>query len=183
MYALTVICRGGNMRRDERYCTAGPRRAASGCDPRPLARRRAAGRASGRAARAQPTRRLQASAGASRGGARRVADRRPAPPLPGADRAAGRARRLARALPPALGAAPRQARRPPRSQEEEEMTNAEKNATLAGDRERPAVRLERDLPDPPEVVWGALTEREQLREWFPCEVIVRSEERRVGKEW
>lgn len=37
---------------------------------------------------------------------------------------------------------------------------------------RPAVRLERHLPDPPEIVWRALTEREQLRSWFPCDVIV-----------
>jgi uncharacterized protein YndB with AHSA1/START domain len=37
---------------------------------------------------------------------------------------------------------------------------------------RPAVRLERRLTDPPELVWAALTEREQLRTWFPCDVIV-----------
>ncbi|GAA2061466.1 hypothetical protein GCM10009839_85620 [Catenulispora yoronensis] len=35
-----------------------------------------------------------------------------------------------------------------------------------------AVRLERVLPDPPEVVWRALTERDQLKAWFPCDVIV-----------
>jgi uncharacterized protein YndB with AHSA1/START domain len=46
------------------------------------------------------------------------------------------------------------------------------DATLLTDRTRPAVRLERRLPDPPEIVWGALTEREQLRSWFPCDVIV-----------
>lgn len=37
---------------------------------------------------------------------------------------------------------------------------------------RPAVRLERYLPDPPPVVWRAITERAQLKEWFPCDVIV-----------
>jgi uncharacterized protein YndB with AHSA1/START domain len=37
---------------------------------------------------------------------------------------------------------------------------------------RPAVRLERRLQDPPSVVWQALTEREQLQSWFPCDVIV-----------
>ena len=37
---------------------------------------------------------------------------------------------------------------------------------------RPAVRLVRELPDPPAVVWQALTDREQLRAWFPCDVIV-----------
>jgi uncharacterized protein YndB with AHSA1/START domain len=36
----------------------------------------------------------------------------------------------------------------------------------------PAVRLERRLPDPPAVVWRALTERDQLSRWFPCDVIV-----------
>jgi uncharacterized protein YndB with AHSA1/START domain len=38
--------------------------------------------------------------------------------------------------------------------------------------DRPAVRLERYLPDPPAVVWQAITEREQLKSWFPCDVIV-----------
>jgi uncharacterized protein YndB with AHSA1/START domain len=46
------------------------------------------------------------------------------------------------------------------------------DATLLSDRARPAVRLERHLTDPPAVVWQALTEREQLRLWFPSEVIV-----------
>jgi uncharacterized protein YndB with AHSA1/START domain len=44
-------------------------------------------------------------------------------------------------------------------------------ATLIPGDPRPAVRLERRLPDPPEVVWQALTEREQLRAWFPSDVI------------
>lgn len=35
-----------------------------------------------------------------------------------------------------------------------------------------AVRLERHLSDPPEVVWQAITDREQLSSWFPCDVIV-----------
>jgi uncharacterized protein YndB with AHSA1/START domain len=46
------------------------------------------------------------------------------------------------------------------------------DATLVTGGNRPAVRLERILSDPPPVVWRALTEREQLREWFPCDVIV-----------
>jgi uncharacterized protein YndB with AHSA1/START domain len=46
------------------------------------------------------------------------------------------------------------------------------DATLVTGGSRPAVRLERVLSDPPPVVWRALTEREQLREWFPCDVIV-----------
>lgn len=46
------------------------------------------------------------------------------------------------------------------------------DATLLTDGARPAIRLQRHLPDPPSVVWRALTEREQLRSWFPCDVIV-----------
>jgi uncharacterized protein YndB with AHSA1/START domain len=46
------------------------------------------------------------------------------------------------------------------------------DAQLITDGARPAVRLERQLPDPPKVVWQAITEREQLKSWFPCDVIV-----------
>lgn len=45
---------------------------------------------------------------------------------------------------------------------------------------RPAVRLERRLADPPSVVWRALTDREQLRSWFPCDVIVEGGRWEVG---
>jgi uncharacterized protein YndB with AHSA1/START domain len=34
------------------------------------------------------------------------------------------------------------------------------------------VRVERHLLGPPSVVWQALTDREQLRSWFPSDVIV-----------
>jgi uncharacterized protein YndB with AHSA1/START domain len=46
------------------------------------------------------------------------------------------------------------------------------NATLLADGARPAVRLERHLPDPPSIVWRALADRTQLRSWFPCDVVV-----------
>jgi uncharacterized protein YndB with AHSA1/START domain len=46
------------------------------------------------------------------------------------------------------------------------------DATLDTTGARPAVRLERHLPDPPSVVWQAITERDQLKAWFPCDVIV-----------
>src|SRR5438876_4816648 len=46
------------------------------------------------------------------------------------------------------------------------------DATLLTTGERPAVRLRRHLPDPRAVVWRALTDRDQLRSWFPCDVIV-----------
>lgn len=45
---------------------------------------------------------------------------------------------------------------------------------------KPAVRLERHLPDPPEVVWQAITDREELRSWFPCDVIVEGGRWEVG---
>jgi len=46
-------------------------------------------------------------------------------------------------------------------------------ATLTtGGTQGAAIRLERHLPDPPSVVWQALTDRDQLKAWFPCDVIV-----------
>ncbi len=54
------------------------------------------------------------------------------------------------------------------------------DTTLIARGDRPAVRLERYLPDPPTVVWSALTEREQLRAWFPCDVVVEGGEWVVG---
>jgi uncharacterized protein YndB with AHSA1/START domain len=54
------------------------------------------------------------------------------------------------------------------------------DATLLTDRAQPAVRLERRLSDPPEVVWRALTDREQLRAWFPSDVIVEGGAWEVG---
>jgi uncharacterized protein YndB with AHSA1/START domain len=45
---------------------------------------------------------------------------------------------------------------------------------------RPQVRLVRQLADPPAVVWSALTDREQLRTWFPCDVIVAGGRWEVG---
>jgi uncharacterized protein YndB with AHSA1/START domain len=50
--------------------------------------------------------------------------------------------------------------------------NAMNTGTLITDGTRPAVRLERHLADPPAVVWQAITDREQLRSWFPCDVVV-----------
>ena len=54
------------------------------------------------------------------------------------------------------------------------------DATLITGSTRPAIRLERHLDDPPAVVWRALTEREQLRSWFPCDVIVEGGRWEVG---
>jgi uncharacterized protein YndB with AHSA1/START domain len=46
------------------------------------------------------------------------------------------------------------------------------NATASIEGGRASVRLERHLVDPPALVWRALTERDQLRTWFPCDVEV-----------
>src|ERR1700739_4967198 len=54
------------------------------------------------------------------------------------------------------------------------------HATLSLEGDRPAVRVERELADPPTVVWRALTAREQLQSWFPCEVVVAEGEWKVG---
>jgi uncharacterized protein YndB with AHSA1/START domain len=54
------------------------------------------------------------------------------------------------------------------------------DATILTGDVRPRVRLERHVVDPPSVVWRALTEREQLRSWFPCDVIVAGGEWKVG---
>jgi uncharacterized protein YndB with AHSA1/START domain len=54
------------------------------------------------------------------------------------------------------------------------------DATLDTTGSKPAVRLERYLPDPPPVVWQAITDRAQLKEWFPCDVIVEGGSWQVG---
>ena len=54
------------------------------------------------------------------------------------------------------------------------------DATLLGDHGLPAIQLERYLPDPPNVVWQALTRPEQLRAWFPCEVTLSGGRWEVG---
>lgn len=54
------------------------------------------------------------------------------------------------------------------------------SGTLLADGARPAVRLERHLPDPPSIVWRAITDREQLRSWFPCDVVVAGGRWEVG---
>ncbi|GAA2461876.1 SRPBCC domain-containing protein [Streptomyces mauvecolor] len=37
---------------------------------------------------------------------------------------------------------------------------------------RPVLRFERVLARPPEAVWRSITDREELKAWFPCEVVV-----------
>ncbi|MGP4113888.1 SRPBCC domain-containing protein [Streptomyces sp. 4N509B] len=50
------------------------------------------------------------------------------------------------------------------------MTDSDPTLLTAG--ERPAVRLERLLDRPPAAVWRAITDREELRAWFPSDVVV-----------
>jgi uncharacterized protein YndB with AHSA1/START domain len=47
-----------------------------------------------------------------------------------------------------------------------------RTASLLTTGDRPAVRRERHLPDPPAAVWRAITEPDQLQAWFPCDVAV-----------
>jgi uncharacterized protein YndB with AHSA1/START domain len=60
-----------------------------------------------------------------------------------------------------------------RSQQEARM------GTIERDGNRVALRYERRLAHPPELVWRALTESEQLRHWFPADI---EGERRPGAE-
>jgi uncharacterized protein YndB with AHSA1/START domain len=46
--------------------------------------------------------------------------------------------------------------------------------------ERPSIRLERYLDDPPDVVWQSLTEPTQLATWFPCQILVEGGSWQVG---
>jgi uncharacterized protein YndB with AHSA1/START domain len=43
---------------------------------------------------------------------------------------------------------------------------------LHPDGQKASVRIERHLSDPPRVVWDAITDRDELRTWFPCDVEV-----------
>ncbi len=52
------------------------------------------------------------------------------------------------------------------------------NATLRTDGARPTVRLQRRLAQPPQAVWRALTDREELKSWFPTDIVV--DEWKVG---
>jgi uncharacterized protein YndB with AHSA1/START domain len=54
------------------------------------------------------------------------------------------------------------------------------DATLETTGSKPAVRLSRYLPDPPSVVWQAITDRDELMAWFPCDVIVEGNRWEVG---
>ncbi len=43
---------------------------------------------------------------------------------------------------------------------------------------RPAIRFERTLPYPPEEIWRSITDRDELKRWFPTDII--TEEWKVG---
>ncbi|MFI6053211.1 SRPBCC domain-containing protein [Streptomyces violascens] len=44
-------------------------------------------------------------------------------------------------------------------------------AVLSTDGARPVLRFERVLARPPEAVWRSITDRDELKAWFPCEVV------------
>jgi uncharacterized protein YndB with AHSA1/START domain len=45
------------------------------------------------------------------------------------------------------------------------------DASLDTDGARPTIRFERTFPYPPEEIWRSLTEREELKRWFPTDII------------
>ncbi|HEY1988371.1 MAG TPA: SRPBCC domain-containing protein [Acidimicrobiales bacterium] len=45
------------------------------------------------------------------------------------------------------------------------------HASLDTNGTRPVIRFERLLPHPPEVVWRSLTDRDELRGWFPTDIL------------
>lgn len=51
-------------------------------------------------------------------------------------------------------------------------TSVGEPATLATRGARPSVRFERVLSEPPAAVWRALTDPEELKCWFPSEILV-----------
>jgi uncharacterized protein YndB with AHSA1/START domain len=54
------------------------------------------------------------------------------------------------------------------------------DAKLVAAGPRPAIRFERHLPDPPAVVWRAITDPDELKAWFPCEIAVSGGQWRPG---
>ncbi|HEY2331210.1 MAG TPA: SRPBCC domain-containing protein [Acidimicrobiales bacterium] len=54
------------------------------------------------------------------------------------------------------------------------------SATLRTEGTKPVVTLVRELVDPPETVWLALTEPDRLQAWFPCGIV--TDGWRVGAE-
>ena len=97
-----------------------------------------------------------------------------APHLPGVPRAAARGGRLADAVSPAVGRAPRRARTSPRAHGRRWARRCRRDR---GGRRRwsaaatsPSLRFRRRLAQPPETVWAALTEDEHLEEWFPTTI-------------
>src|SRR5579859_2665330 len=133
----------------------------------------ASGRRPGRAHRAQPARYFQVPARAARRRARGGADRRPATHLRARRPSARRARRLARALPAQVGGKPGRARAPPGLKA---VPNPQGELTMYGAYDtienRPALRFERRLSHPVEVVWQAITQPDELEHWFPSRVEV-----------
>src|SRR5205085_289579 len=81
---------------------------------------------------------------------------------------------LARALPAALEQPPGRPRAAPRRRhptcKQFPPEDRTVNATLHTSDGRPMLRFERRLEHPPERVWRAITEPEELAHWFPAQV-------------
>lgn len=60
------------------------------------------------------------------------------------------------------------------------MNNSPEATLSTGGDGRPVLRFERVLAKPPEAVWRAITDRAELRAWFPCEVVTESWEPGAG---
>src|SRR3954467_8673001 len=151
----------------------GTGRAHPPADPGAAPRALAPGRRARRPARHQPARRLQAPARPARRRLRLRARRRSAPHLRAAPRAARRARRLARAVPAAVGRPPRRTRAPSRRKRRkdagmspETRTTHPADGTLETRDGRHVMRYERRLAHPVERVWAALTEPSELSGWL-----------------
>src|SRR3954466_12331215 len=158
---------------DGGYDLRGARRADPPAHRGAAARALAPGRRARRPARHQPARRLQAPARPARRRLRLRARRRSAPHLRAAPRAARRARRLAPAVPPALGGPPRRTRAPSRRKRNEggamtpdTRTTHPADGTLETRDGRHVMRYERRLGHPVQRVWAALTESNELRAWL-----------------
>src|SRR5262249_17820484 len=123
--------------------------------------------------RAQPARNLQASARPARRRTGGGADRGPAAHLRARRPSARRAGRLARAVPAQVGAEPR---RPRAASGPQAVPDPQGALTMYGAYDtienRPALRFERRLSHPVDVVWRAITESDELVHWFPSRVEV-----------
>src|SRR5262249_2272273 len=130
-------------------------------------------RGAGRHARGQPADDVQAPQGAAGRRPGLVPDRRPAAHLSRRAGAVPGPRRVARPLPPHVEREPRRPRTPPRRPGGAAMSRESFQPSAPGgeeyhaDGDRWTLVYVRALRHPPERVWDALTEPDQVAEWAP----------------